>query len=106
VSPRKPPTAIPSISVPSSPLKRSFPVRNATSDVPSSSEESDVEDLDLPPTRRFRPVYLDCKQWNARDPRLARIWKKAEMHKQALIKQCGHPLNRYRRIDVEMDEDV
>ena len=90
MSPREPETAIPSIeiNVPLSPLKRSLPVTNTTLDQSSSSEESDVEDL--PPPRRFRPVYLDCKQWNARDPRLARIWKKAEMHKQVLIKQCGH----------------
>jgi hypothetical protein len=104
VSPRRPETAISSADVPSSPLKRSLPVTNATFDLPSSSEESGAEDLDLPPPRRFRPVYLDCKQWNARDPRLARIWKKAEMHKEALIKQCGHPLDRYRLVDVKMDQ--
>lgn len=104
IFPRGPETTTPSISVPSSPLKRSLPVTNATLDLPSSSEESDVEEV--PPSRRFRPVYLDCKQWNARDPRLARIWKKAEMHKQALIKQCGHSLDRYRHVDAEMDQDV
>ena len=105
ISPKERETGIPSIIVPSSPLKQSLPVMNSTLDLPSSSEESDVEDL--PPSRRFRPVYLDCKQWNARDPRLARIWKKAEMHKQALIKQSGHPLDRYSQHgDVEMDQDV
>ena len=103
VSQRKPEIAIPSTNVPSSPLKRSLPVTNATFDLPSSSEESEAEDVDLPPPRRFRPVYLDCKQWNARDPRLARIWKKAEMRKQALIKRCGDPLARNRHVDVEMD---
>ena len=106
ISARRPETVIPStsISVLSSPLRRSLPVTNTTLDLPSSSEESDVEDLS--PSRRFRPVYLDYKQWNTRDPRVARIWKKAEMHKQALIKQCGHPLDRYRHVDVEMDQDV
>lgn len=89
---RRPETTVPSINVPLSPLKQSLPVTNTTFDLPSSSEESDVDDL--PPPRRFRPVYLDCKQWNARDPRLARIWKKAEMHKQTLIQKCGHPLDR------------
>ena len=79
-------------------------VTNAALSQPSSElEESDVEEL--PPPRRFRPVYLESKQWNARDPRLAQIWKKAEMHKQALIKQCGHPLDGYRHVDVEMDQD-
>ena len=102
ISLRRPETVIPSINVPSSPLKRSLPVTNTTLDLPSSSEESDVEKL--PPSRRFRPVYLDYKQWNARDPRLARIWKKAEMRKQALVKRCGHPLDRH--VDVEMDQDV
>ena len=104
ISPKGPETGIPSIIIPSSPLKRSLPVTNTTLDLASSSEESDVEDL--PPSRRFRPVYLDCKQWNARDPRLARIWKKAETHTQTLIKQSGRPLDRYRHVDVEMDQDV
>ena len=98
---KKPETAILPTNVPSSPLKRSLPLTNDTLDLPSSEEESEVEDL--PPPRRFRPVYLDCKQWNARDPRLGRIWKKAEMHKQALIKQCGYPLDRYRHVDFERD---
>ena len=88
----------------SSPLKRCLPVTNTTLNLPSSSKESNIEDL--PPSRHFQPVYLDCKQWNACDTQLARIWKKAEMHKQALIKQCGHPLDRYRHVDVEMDQDV
>ena len=87
-----------STSVSSSPLKRSMPVMNATLNLPSSSEENEVENLLHP--RRFRPVYLDCKQWNARDPRLARIWKKTEMRKQVLIEQCGYPLDRYRPVEV------
>ncbi|KAH9480713.1 hypothetical protein JR316_0007313 [Psilocybe cubensis] len=41
----------------------------------SSSDESEPEMNSS--RRRFRPVYLDLKQWNARDPRLDRIWKKA-----------------------------
>lgn len=48
----------------------------------SSSDESEPEMN--PSMRRFRPVYLDFKQWNARDPRLDRIWKKAGKQCRAL----------------------
>lgn len=62
-----------SISHPSSPLKQTH--NSGSMDLPSSSEsESDRS----PPRRRFRPVYLENQQWNARDPRLARIWNRAE----------------------------
>ncbi|KAF4617226.1 hypothetical protein D9613_006205 [Agrocybe pediades] len=61
-----------------SPLK---PVVIVTQPVPppealideSSSEEEEEEDSE--PSRRFRPVYLDFKQWNAVDPRLDKLWK-------------------------------
>ncbi|KAF8885708.1 hypothetical protein CPB84DRAFT_1816803 [Gymnopilus junonius] len=45
-------------------------------DSASSDEESES---DVPMTRRrYRPIYLEIKQWNAKDPRLAKIWRKAE----------------------------
>ncbi|KAH6911498.1 hypothetical protein BKA70DRAFT_1267885 [Coprinopsis sp. MPI-PUGE-AT-0042] len=44
--------------------------------------------------KRFRPVYFDHLQWNARDPRLERLWKRREEQKQALITLHGHPFER------------
>ncbi|KJA23237.1 hypothetical protein HYPSUDRAFT_215290 [Hypholoma sublateritium FD-334 SS-4] len=42
------------------------------------SLDSDESDNDEPASvHRFRPVYLEYKQWYTRDPRLTRIWKKA-----------------------------
>jgi len=37
---------------------------------------SDDEENGSHQSRRFRPIYLDFKQWNARDPRLDKIWKR------------------------------
>lgn len=55
----------------------SFPSRKATyADTESSSDES-VPEVSTS-IRRHRPVYLDQRQWNARDPRLDKIWRKAE----------------------------
>ena len=66
----QPITLFPSTSGRSSPLKQT---RKAENDL--SSSESEPEEYI--PTRRFRPVYLDLRQWNSGDPRMARIWRKA-----------------------------
>ena len=50
-------------------------VDQPTSPLFSDPDESDH--VELPPPRRFRPVYLDHKQWFSRDTRLNRIWKQA-----------------------------
>jgi hypothetical protein len=55
----------------------------------SAQEESDEAEL---PRRRFRPVYLDHKQWYSRDSRLNRIWRQGEKHKQNMVELYGHPL--------------
>lgn len=47
--------------------------------VSSESEESVVEAL--MPRGRFRPVYLEQKQWAAQDPLVASIWKRIEKSK-------------------------
>lgn len=42
------------------------------------SSDSDESGNDEPAAAlRFRPIYLEHEQWYARDPRLTRIWKKA-----------------------------
>ena len=47
-------------------------------------------------SRRFRPVFLDHKQWFGRDPRVEREWELAEAHKQSMIGLYGHPFEKYR----------
>ncbi|KAG7445669.1 uncharacterized protein BT62DRAFT_994635 [Guyanagaster necrorhizus] len=62
----------------------------------------DVDDLfseeepDLAPQRRFRPVFLDAKQWASSDPRLESIAKKADIAKRGIIEAYGHPFERWR----------
>lgn len=53
-------------------------VHTAPNPLLDDSSDSDESDSDEPASaRRFRPVYLEYKQWYARDPRLTRVWKKA-----------------------------
>ncbi|KAK0187769.1 hypothetical protein F5146DRAFT_1141230 [Armillaria mellea] len=49
------------------------------------------EEPELAPQRRFRPVFLDAKQWAGRDPRLEFIAKKADAAKRRIIEAHGHP---------------
>ncbi|KAK0441672.1 hypothetical protein EV421DRAFT_636553 [Armillaria borealis] len=49
------------------------------------------EEPELAPQRRFRPVFLDAKQWASRDPRLESIAKKADNAKRRIIEAHGHP---------------
>lgn len=68
-------------------------------DVPASplfSEDDEVDDVEPPAPRRFRPVYLDHKQWYSRDSRLNRIWKQGEKYKQHMVELYGHPLEQLR----------
>jgi hypothetical protein len=65
---------------------------------PGEEDESELEverDEDPKPavtSRRFRPVFLDQRQWSSRDPGLEIIWKEAEALKKEMIKFHGHPL--------------
>jgi len=61
----------------SSPLKRSHAVAIST----VSSESSESESEEGFPKGRFRPVYLEHRQWTARDPLVDSIWKRAEKSK-------------------------
>ncbi|KAK0243908.1 hypothetical protein EDD85DRAFT_179801 [Armillaria nabsnona] len=49
------------------------------------------EEPELVPQRRFRPVFLDAKQWASRDPRLESIARKADNAKWRIIEPHGHP---------------
>jgi len=50
------------------------------------------EDGGLPPSRRFRPVFLDRVQWAQRAPRLARDRAAAERRMKELVGRWGPPV--------------
>lgn len=60
----------------SSPLKRSHVEAISTSAVLSEIDETEPEDTI--PKGRFRPVYLEHRQWKTQDPLIVSIWKRAE----------------------------
>ncbi|KAF8170919.1 hypothetical protein BJ912DRAFT_996366 [Pholiota molesta] len=73
-SPRKKAQTIPLNSLPE-PSRSSPPKFNNVIDAPMTSEDESEPDEPIV-RRRFRPVYLEHKQWYAKDPRLERKWKK------------------------------
>lgn len=84
-----------------SPLKRTR-VAEPESDVEMADaaevqSESDGGGDDEPKTRRsfrrFRPVYLEQRQWGASDPRLKRVTTVLEAQKQKMIQSLGHPFH-------------
>lgn len=81
-----------------SPLKRVATLLPEPQDVDmdeaSSNREEEEPALRARSLKRFRPVYFDHQQWNARDPRLERLWKRREEQKQMLIELHGHPFER------------
>jgi hypothetical protein len=46
-----------------------------------------------PPPRRFRPIFLDRKQWSLRDPKILREWPAMMEHKRNMIDLYGHPFS-------------
>ena len=46
-----------------------------------TQDEEEGDETERPPWRRFRPVFLDHKQWYSQDRRIKRIWKEAELYK-------------------------
>ncbi|KAF4590219.1 hypothetical protein EYR40_009384 [Pleurotus pulmonarius] len=62
----------------------------------AESSSSPSDDGDVLVLRRFRPIFLDHKQWYRRDPRMARIWRTAEAHRETMAKLYGHPFEHYR----------
>jgi len=57
----------------------------------NAEAEAGSEDGALPPSRRFRPVFLDRAQWAQRAPRLARDRAAAERQVKELVERWGHP---------------
>ncbi|KAJ3502099.1 hypothetical protein NLJ89_g9039 [Agrocybe chaxingu] len=72
----------------SSPLKRQLPA------APDELSPTESDDDDLFPRRRFRPVYLEHRQWNAKDPRILQLWKKVQELKNGPLHQQGHKAKR------------
>jgi hypothetical protein len=65
-----------------------------------TAERETAMEVDPPPeydrspslqTRRFRPIFLDRKQWFSRDPRVAREWPAMIEHKRRMVDLYGHP---------------
>ena len=56
-----------------------------------ANDKDDDDDDTLPPSRRFRPVFLDRAQWAQRAPRLARDRAAAERRARELVERWGHP---------------
>ncbi|KAG2058232.1 hypothetical protein BDR06DRAFT_1018477 [Suillus hirtellus] len=52
-----------------------------------------------PPVRkRFRPVFLDQRQWCSRDSKLAKIWDAAIEHRTRMMGLYPHPFEQYRPV--------
>lgn len=66
-------------------------------DAEASEDQEDAEDDTLPPSRRFRPVFLDRAQWAQRAPRLARDRAAAERRTRELVGRWGYPFDLLRR---------
>ncbi|KAI0263982.1 hypothetical protein BC834DRAFT_884865 [Gloeopeniophorella convolvens] len=62
----------------------------------AAPEAEEVEDDTLPPSRRFRPVFLDRVQWAQRAPRLAQDRAAAERLAKELMERWGHPFEALR----------
>ncbi|KAI0301123.1 hypothetical protein B0F90DRAFT_1817148 [Multifurca ochricompacta] len=65
---------------------------NGEPDASSVGADTEVDEDDmLPPSRRFRPVFLDRVQWTQRAIRLTRDRTAAEERIKELAKRWGHP---------------
>ncbi|KAF7987050.1 hypothetical protein HWV62_183 [Athelia sp. TMB] len=75
------------------------PPRAAAMDVDEPSE-SERTPSPTPQQRRFRPVFLDRKQWTARDPRVVKEWPAMSAHVKNMVDLYSHPFAQH--MDVEM----
>jgi hypothetical protein len=70
-------------------------------DAEAGEEEEDGDDDTLPPSRRFRPVFLDRAQWAQRAPRLAHDRAAAERRTRELVGRWGYPFELLRRASTK-----
>ena len=69
---------------------------NLTNSVLTDEEEEERE----PPPRRYRPVFVAFKQWNARDPKVEVRMKRAEKYHKDMVARYGHPFEHLRPVPV------
>lgn len=70
-------------------------VREASMDIDMHSDTSASPSPSPPPRRRFRPTFLDKKQWMLRDPRVLREWPAIQDHAREMTELYGHPFAAY-----------
>lgn len=66
-------------------------------DAEASEGEDDDDDDTLPPSLRFRPVFLDRVQWAQRAPMLAHDRAAAERRTRDLVRCWGYPFELLQR---------
>ena len=64
------------------------------------TDEEEEEEEKEPPPRRYRPVFVAFKQWNARDPKVEARMKRAEKYHKDMVARYGHPFEHLRPIPV------
>ena len=70
-------------------------------DEEAGEEVNDCDDDALPPSRRFRPVFLDRVQWAQRAQRLTHDRAAAERRTRELVGRWGHPIELLRHASAE-----
>ncbi|KAG2339479.1 hypothetical protein BDR05DRAFT_1003297 [Suillus weaverae] len=84
---------------PSTPRRtRSHPSGLAEESAAMEVDDQRSEPADPPVRKRFRPVFLDQRQWCSRDPKLAKIWDAAIEHRTQMMGLYTHPFERYRPV--------
>ena len=71
-------------------------------DAEASEGEDDDDDDTLPPSLRFRPVFLDRVQWARRSSRLARDRVAAEWQIKELVGRWGYPFELLQRASARV----
>ena len=66
------------------------PIRRKRTVVEKEISGDEEEDAFTRP-RRFRPVFMDMKQWNARDPRIKDLLEGGAKTRKLLVKKYGDP---------------
>lgn len=64
--------------------------RDVAMDIDPPSQDDILPSPHFQP-RRFRPVFLDRKQWDSRDPRIRREWPAMKDHAKRMSELYGHP---------------
>ena len=85
---------------PTRPRRARSPPRAVAMDVDEPSE-SERTPSPPPQQRRFRPVFLDRKQWTARDPRVVKEWPAMVAHVKSMVDLYSHPFAQHMDVDMQ-----